>query len=120
MVAGGIFLQLLLTLVFLNLPVTKDFFLILNSVIGGLQDATTAGTSFVFGYIGGGTLPFEEKQPGASFILAFRALPMILVMSALSALLFYWRILPWMVNALSWLLEKSLGVGGALGLSGRR
>lgn len=115
---GGIALQLLLTIVFLELPVTKDFFLILNSTIGALQEATTTGTSFVFGYIGGGPLPFEEKQPGASFILAFRALPLILVMSALSALLFYWRILPWLVNALSWLLEKSLGVGGALGLSG--
>ncbi|MFC1664001.1 NupC/NupG family nucleoside CNT transporter [Pseudomonadota bacterium] len=117
-VVGGIALQLLLTVVFLKLPILKDFFLILNSIIGTLQQATNAGTSFVFGYIGGGPLPFEEKQPGSSFILAFRALPLILVMSALSALLFYWRILPWLVKVFSWLLKKSLGVGGALGLSG--
>jgi len=70
----------------------------------------------VFGYLGGGPLPFEVTQPGASFVLAFRALPLILVVSALSALLFYWRVLPVIVRALSWLLQRSLGVGGAVGL----
>ncbi len=69
----------------------------------------------MFGYLGGGPLPFEEAQPGASFVLAFRALPLILVVSALSVPLFYWRVLPLIVRALSWLLQKSLGVGGAVG-----
>ena len=71
----------------------------------------------MFGYLGGGLPPFETSGPGSTFVLAFRALPLILVVSALSALLFYWRVLPWLVRAMSLLLEKTLGVGGAVGLS---
>ena len=82
-----------------------------------LEGATTAGTSFVFGYLGGAELPFAEAYPGASFILAFRALPLVLVISALSALLFYWRILPLVVQGFSWCLKKTMGVGGAEGLA---
>lgn len=71
----------------------------------------------MFGYLGGGPLPFTEAMPGASFVIAFRALPLILVVSALSSLLFYWRILPFIVRGLSRLFEKTLGIGGAVGLS---
>ena len=71
----------------------------------------------MFGYLGGGTLPYELKVPGAEFVLALQALPIVLVMSVLTTLLFYWRILPPIVRGFSWLLERTLGVGGAVGLS---
>ena len=71
----------------------------------------------MFGYVGGGPLPFEVKTPGADFVLAFQALPLILVMSVLTTLLFYWRILPPIVRGFAWLLERTLKVGGAVGLS---
>ncbi len=71
----------------------------------------------MFGYVGGGPLPFELKVPGAEFSLAFQALPVLLVMSVLTTLLFYWRILPPVVRGFAWLLERTLGVGGAVGLS---
>ena len=71
----------------------------------------------MFGYLGGGALPFDLKAPGSDFILALQALPMVLVMSVLTTLLFYWRILPPIVRGLSWVLERTLGVGGAVGLS---
>ena len=112
----GIVLQLLVGLVLLKLPLFREFFLLLNRAVLSLEEATTAGTSFVFGYLGGGDLPFSEKFPGASFILAFRALPLVLLMSALSALLFYWKILPLVVKAFSWALQKSMGLGGTEGL----
>jgi CNT family concentrative nucleoside transporter len=70
----------------------------------------------VFGYLGGGTLPFEEPYPGASFVLAFQALPLVLVMSALSAVLFYWKVLPRMVRGFAWTLLQTLRVGGTEGL----
>jgi CNT family concentrative nucleoside transporter len=54
---------------------------------------------------------------GSNFVLAFRALPIVLVISALSALLFYWGVLPAVVRVISWLLEKSMRVGGVVGLS---
>jgi len=82
-----------------------------------ISSASRAGTSFVFGYLGGAPLPFDLKAPGADFILAFQALPIVLVMSVLTTLLFYWRVLPPIVRGMAWLLERTLGVGGAVGLS---
>src|SRR5439155_13177782 len=95
----------------------KDAFLVLNDALLVLERATQAGTSLVFGYLGGAPAPFEVSAPEAPFILAFRALPIVLVISALSALLFYWRVLPVIVHAISWLLRKAMGVGGVVGLS---
>ena len=113
----GIGLQLVIGALLLNLPVFVSFFRMLNRVVLSLQASTQAGTGMVFGYLGGGRLPFAETFPGASFILAFQALPLVLVISALSALLFYWRILPLVVRGFSWVLVKTMGLGGAEGLS---
>jgi len=116
-VAAGLGIQLVLALLFLKVEFLKNAFLRLNDLLLVLERATQAGTSLVFGYLGGGAAPFEVTQENAMFILAFRALPLVLVISALSALLFYWRVLPAVVRALSWLLEKSMRVGGVVGLS---
>ena len=116
-VGSGLALQLLLALLLLKLPYAKDAFLVLNDAMLALEKATQAGTSLVFGYLGGGQPPFAVTDPASSFILAFRALPLVLVVSALSALLFYWRVLPAVVRAISWLLERSMGVGGVVGLA---
>lgn len=112
----GVSLQLVVGFVLLKLPLFREVFLFLNRLVLSLEESTSAGTAFVFGYLGGGNIPFEEKFPGASFILAFRALPLILLMSALSALLFYWKVLPLVVRGFSWALQKTMGVGGAEGL----
>jgi concentrative nucleoside transporter, CNT family len=113
--AVGIALQFILTLLLLKFAIFKKIFLFLNQIVLSLQEATKAGTSVVFGYLGGGNPPFVEAFPGSSFLLAFQALPLILVMSALSALLYYWKILPRIVRWFSLLLQKSIGVSGALG-----
>jgi CNT family concentrative nucleoside transporter len=98
-------------------PQVKIAFEWINDAVGAVAAATRAGTSFVFGYVGGGPLPFEPKTPGSDFILAFQALPVVLVMSVLSSLLFYWRIMPPIVRWFSIALERTLDVGGAAGLS---
>jgi CNT family concentrative nucleoside transporter len=116
-VISGVALQILLAAALLKLTVFKQFFLALNDALLALEKATQAGTGFVFGYLGGAALPFAETGPGSSFVLAFRALPLVLVISALSALFFYWRILPWVVRGISRVLEAAMGVGGAVGLS---
>src|SRR5882762_1945058 len=112
----GVLLQFGLALLFLTFPPAGAAFLLLNRAVEGLQSATEAGTGFVFGYLGGGQLPFAETQPGASFIFAFRALPLVLVISALATLLFYWGVLQRIVQAFAWVLRRSVGVGGPLGL----
>ena len=113
---AGIALQFVLAGMLLWLPPFKLVFMGLNDLLLSLEQATRDGTSFVFGYLGGSELPYEEAGQGSSFILAFRALPLILLISALSALLFYWGVLPFIVRALSRLLQRAMGIGGALAL----
>ncbi|MBR1153530.1 NupC/NupG family nucleoside CNT transporter [Bradyrhizobium sp. JYMT SZCCT0428] len=115
--AVGLAITVLTALVLLKLPLVAKAFGAINDAVNTIAAASRAGTSFVFGYLGGGTLPFDLKAPGADFILAFQALPIILVMSVLTTLLFYWRVLPPIVRGMAWLLERTLGVGGAVGLS---
>jgi CNT family concentrative nucleoside transporter len=115
--AVGLFVTILTAVALIKLPFVAHGFGVINDAVGAISSASRAGTSFVFGYLGGGTLPFDLKAPGADFILAFQALPIVLVMSVLTTLLFYWRILPPVVRGMSWLLERTLGVGGAVGLS---
>jgi len=115
-VAAGVLLQFALALLFLKFPPASAAFLLLNRAVEALQKATEAGTGFVFGYLGGGDLPFAENKPGAAFIFAFRALPLVLVISALATLLFYWGALQRVVQAFAWVLRRSVGVGGPLGL----
>jgi CNT family concentrative nucleoside transporter len=116
-VASGLGLTFLSAAVLLRAPGMREAVAGLDGVLAALEQATQAGTAFVFGYLGGGEAPFETKNPAAGFILAFRALPLVLVISALSALLFYWRVLPAIVRAFAWLLRRSMGLGGAVGLS---
>jgi CNT family concentrative nucleoside transporter len=115
--AIGLGVTFLTALALIKLPLVAHAFGAINDAVGAISAASRAGTSFVFGYLGGGALPFDLKAPGADFILAFQALPVVLVMSVLTTLLFYWRILPPLVRGLAWLLERTLGVGGAVGLS---
>jgi CNT family concentrative nucleoside transporter len=117
LVIKGLLLTFAAGLVLVHVPFSRDVFALLNRMVLALQEATHAGTSFVFGYVGGGPLPFAESYPGSSFILAFQALPMVLLMSALSSLLFYWKVLPVVVRAFAWCLRKTMGVGGAEGLA---
>jgi CNT family concentrative nucleoside transporter len=98
-------------------PPIRTAFARVNDAVDAVASATRAGTSFVFGYLGGGPLPFELKTPGSEFILAFQALPIALVMSVLTTLLFYWGILPPIIRGFSRVLERTVGVGGAVGLS---
>jgi CNT family concentrative nucleoside transporter len=113
----GLALTLAVAVLFIKVPQMSAAFAVINQAVGAIAAATRAGTSFVFGYLGGGTLPYELKVPGAEFVLALQALPILLVMSVLTTLLFYWRILPPIVRGFAWLLQRTLGVGGAVGLS---
>lgn len=117
LVASGIALMVALSALLLLVAPVRNVVFAANDALNALEDATRAGTSFVFGYLGGGPAPFTETDPRNSFVIAFRALPLVIVVSALSALLFHWRILPLVVKAFAWGLERTMGLGGAVGLS---
>src|SRR5713101_1918345 len=115
--AIGLAVTFVTAVALIKLPFVAHAFGVVNDAVGAISAASRAGTAFVFGYLGGGALPFDLIAPGADFILAFQALPVVLVMSVLTTLLFYWRVLPPIVRGMAWLLERTLGVGGAVGLS---
>jgi len=117
LIGVGLLVQAALACLLLWAPPVQQFFLLLNQAVQALATATKAGTSFVFGYLGGGPAPFEAKDPGNLFILAFEALPIILLIAALSALLWHWNILRWLVKGFTWALRRTIGVGGPAGVA---
>ena len=114
---AGIGLQFAIAFTLLQWRPVAPFFDIINQLMTALQAATEAGTAFLFGYIGGGPAPYDVVNPDAGYVLAVRALPLIIVVSALARVLTYWRILPALVRIVSQVLERLLGIGGALGLA---
>lgn len=116
-VAAGTAAQIALAAMLLELPIATPIFDELNRGVFAIQHATEAGSSFVFGFLGGGPLPYEETRAGASVVFAFRFLPLVIVVSALAAVLTYWRILPAIVRGFAWLFERFMGIGGAVAVS---
>jgi CNT family concentrative nucleoside transporter len=113
----GVALQIAIALVMLKLPLARQALFALNAVVDALNQATLAGTGFVFGYVGGGPTPYEVTAPANAFVLGFQALPLVLVIAALSALFWHWRILPAVTRGFAFLLRRSMGIGGAVGLA---
>jgi CNT family concentrative nucleoside transporter len=109
--------QVALAVLFLKLPWTGAAFAQFNRAVFALDAASQAGSSFVFGFLGGAPLPYEETRIGGSIVFAFRFLPMVIVLSALAALFTYWRILPFIVRMFAKLFERTLGIGGAVAMS---
>jgi CNT family concentrative nucleoside transporter len=115
-VVVGFALQIAFALLLLKVPVARNILFSLNGVVDALAAATRAGTSFVFGYVGGAPAPFAVANSSGMTSFAFQILPLVIVISALAALLWHWRILPIVVNAFAWGLSKTMGIGGAIGL----
>ena len=116
-IGGAVGLQIILALVVTNVPVVWRIVGAANDAVAAVEAATLIGSSYMFGYTGGAPIPFLLK-PGVEtpVIVAFQILPLIIVFSALSALLWHWGILRAMVRGLSWCLRKTLGVSGVVGL----
>ena len=118
-IGGALLLQLLLAVVVLRVPAVWAMMEFANKGVSAIEQATLAGSSYMFGYLGGADLPFALREGSeAPLIIAFQILPLVIVFSALSALLWHWRVLQWLVRGLSWALQRSLKVSGVVGLAG--
>jgi CNT family concentrative nucleoside transporter len=117
--AGALALQGVLAVLIVRVPAVWAAVGLANDAVAAVEQATLKGSSYMFGYLGGAELPFalrEGAQP--PLVIAFQILPLVIVFSALAALLWHWGVLRWIVNGLSFLLRRSLGVSGVVGLSG--
>ena len=110
-------IQLGLAYLLLAVPAISNALRSLNLVVVAIEAATLEGTKFVFDYVGGGELPFELREDAAPYIFAFRILPQILVFSVLVALTWHWKILPSVIKGFSYVLQRGLKIGGAVGLA---
>lgn len=117
MVIGTLLLQAVIATLLLKVPIARQLLFSLNSVVKAVTTATNAGTGFVFGYLGSGPTPFAVTNAANLINLAFTILPLVIVIAALAAILWYWRISPLIVHGVALVLKKTLGLGGAVGLS---
>ncbi len=116
-IVAAIFLQIALAFALLKIPFIVQIFAYLSEGVSALQAATQEGAEFVFGYLSNSsTSPFEISGTGNSMIFAFQILPLIIVISSLSALLWFWNVLPLIIRAISKIFEKLFNIGGPIGL----
>ncbi len=114
---GAIGVQALLVLGLFAIPGSQNVLAAITGAVDGIALATTEGTKFVFGYLAGGDQPFPVTNPGGLFTFAFNVLPLILVISALSALLWHWKVLKWLTHGFGFVFQKTMGLGGASALA---
>ena len=113
----AIVFQIILAFALLKIPFIVQIFAYLSDGVSSLQAATQEGAEFVFGYLSNSSnSPFEPSGAGNSMIFAFQILPLIIVISSLSALLWFWNILPLIISAISKIFEKLFNIGGPIGL----
>jgi CNT family concentrative nucleoside transporter len=117
LILAAVGLQLVIAGVMLNVGAVRGAFDLAAGLVTALQAATAAGVQLVFGYLAGAPAPFQTVNPQNSFILAFHALPLILVISALTKVLYHWGILQRIVHAVGWVLRRTMGVSGPVGTS---
>lgn len=118
LVAVGLSVQFVLAFAFLKIEWIANALLFANHAVAAIEAATTAGTTFLFGFLGGGETPFAVVDGSHMYLFAFRVLPQVVVFTVLVAILWYWGVLRAIVRAFGWLLHKSLGVTGPVGTAG--
>ena len=116
-IAGALALQIGTALVVVRVPLIWAAIGLANNAVSAVETASKVGSSYMFGYLGGAPLPFALADGAAPpVVIAFQILPLVIVFSALSALLWHWRVLSVIVRGLSWALQRTLGVSGVVGL----
>jgi CNT family concentrative nucleoside transporter len=115
---GATLAQMALVLILFGVPASRVILAGAGAAVDGLSTSTQAGVKFVFGFLAGADgQPYPVTDPSGLFILGFRVLPVILVICALSALLWHWRILRWLTQAFGFVFQKTMGLRGAPALA---
>ena len=111
----GILVQVVLVVLLLKVTFIAEALLSLNIIVETLEAATQQGAVFLFGYLGGAEAPYITKDGAEAYLLAFRVLPQILMFAVIVAILWYYKVLQWLVRGLGLVMQRSMGISGALG-----
>jgi CNT family concentrative nucleoside transporter len=117
LVLGAVGIQFAFALILFGIPVIREALFAANIVVDSLIAATAYGTEFVFGPAFGTQAGWEKMtgQPGPIF--AVHLLPLIIVVAALSAILWHWHILRWVTKGFASIFRRFMGLGGATSLA---
>ena len=116
-VLGAVAIQFAFALVLFGLPPVRNILFKANVIVDGLQEATRNGTSFVFGYVGDNVAASNIMAGDAPPLFFFQILPVVIVVAALSAILWHWHILRWITKGFAFVFRKAMGLGGATSLA---
>lgn len=116
-IIGATALQFAFALILFWITPIRSVLLQANVVVDGLQEATRAGTNFVFGYVGDNVAAGEIMAGSPPPLFFFQILPIVIVVAALSAILWHWRILRWVTNGFAYVFQRAMGLGGATSLA---
>lgn len=114
LVLWGITFQLIFAFVIFKVPAGVSIFSWLNSLVIKLLSFSKSGINFLFGPLA--LSPGEVGPNGESsfgFILAIQALPTIIFFSALIALLYYFKVMQFVVNLFTRIFTKLMRLSGA-------
>ena len=117
LVVGATIMQFVFALILFGIPFVRAILFKANDVVDGLQNATRAGTSFVFGYVGDNVAAQQLMDGSPPPLFFFQILPIVIVVAALSAILWHWRILQWITNGFAYIFQRAMGLGGATSLA---
>jgi CNT family concentrative nucleoside transporter len=118
-VLWGIGLQLIFAVLILRTPVGKPVFQTIGNGVNGILECAKAGTSFVFGILGNQdeAAGYFDPVKGHAFFMAFQVLPIIIFVSSISAILYYFGVLQTIVKIMAHIMSKFMGTSGAESLS---
>lgn len=117
LVLGAVAMQFAFALLLFGIPFVRSLLFKANFIVDALQEATRNGTSFVFGYVGDNQAASAIMTGDAPPLFFFQILPVVIVVAALSAILWHWHILRWITKGFAFIFRKLMGLGGATSLA---
>lgn len=116
-VLGAVGLQFAFAFLLFGVPLVRQTLFKANVIVDALENATRAGTGFVFGYVGDNSAASALMSGDAPPLFFFQILPIVIVVAALSAMLWHWRILRWVTKGFAVVFRRGMGLGGATSLA---
>lgn len=116
-VGWGLGLQFATALFILKTPIGEGLFAGAQRVVDQLNVHAIAGARMVWGPLADAGTLTKGFGPENAFIFAISISATIILVSALSSLLYHWGILQRVVHAMAWVMQRAMGTTGSESLA---